>query len=87
MRTNTLLSLVFVAAAATSAGCDTYAEVPVVEITSAPVVTGPYVIYAGRPHYWYHNHWYYRDDAGRWYYYHHEPAELHAYRHYYRRHY
>ncbi len=78
----TLFSLALIAA---TSGCGYYGyeTVPVVEVTAAPiepVTHGPYVMYAGRPTYWHHGHWYY-EDGGRWFRYHHEPAELHAYRH------
>jgi hypothetical protein len=48
-----------------------------VEVTSAPVEieAGPVIVYEGRPHYLYHDHWYYRD-RGHWRYYRHEPSFL-----------
>jgi len=38
------------------------------------------VYYNGYAHYYYGNHWYYRDHAGAWQYYNHEPAYFGAYR-------
>jgi hypothetical protein len=43
------------------------------------VSTAPPVYYQGRPVYWYHDHWYYRDYRG-WRHYPSEPAYLHEHR-------
>lgn len=53
------------------------------EITSAPVgiETYPYVVYEGRPVYWYQDHWYYRN-GNHWGYYRQEPPQLYRQRPY-----
>ena len=52
----------------------------VVEFPGPEVIaTTPPVYFEGRPAYWWHDHWYYRD-GGRWSYYHDEPGYLHDYR-------
>ena len=56
------------------------------EITSAPadIETYPYVVYEGRPVYYYGDHWWYRDGS-TWSYYRSEPAELYRQRGYVQR--
>jgi hypothetical protein len=55
------------------------------------VATTPPIYYEGRPHYWYHNRWWYRD-GDNWRYYREDPYYLRhywsshqPYRHYYGR--
>ena len=48
----------------------------VVEPPSAFIATAAPEYYGGRPCYWYHDHWYYRDGFGRWGYYRAEPGFL-----------
>ncbi len=43
------------------------------------VATAQPYYYAGRPNYWYRNHWHYRE-GGRWNHYRAEPAPLREYR-------
>jgi hypothetical protein len=56
------------------------------QVTSAPadIETYPYVVYEGRPVYYYGDHWWYRDGSN-WSYYRDEPAELHRQRGYVQR--
>jgi hypothetical protein len=75
-------------AALGGAGCYASAGVPGadVELTSAPVDidTYPSVYYEGRPAYFYHDHWYYREGRA-WRYYHTEPRFLFEHRRRYHR--
>jgi hypothetical protein len=48
----------------------------VVEPPSAFIATAAPEYYSGRPCYWWHDHWYYRDGYGRWGYYRAEPEFL-----------
>jgi hypothetical protein len=43
---------------------------------AAYIATSQPEYFEGRPHYWYNNHWYYRD-GNRWSYYRSEPGFLH----------
>src|ERR1039458_8102854 len=52
----------------------------VVEFPSPEIIaTTPPVYYEGRAHYWYNNHWYYRNGRS-WARYNDEPGYLHDYR-------
>jgi hypothetical protein len=75
MRTAHLFRAVIMAIA--SAGCSTTVQpVPVqpvyTEVYSAPapvdIEAYPYVVYGGRPHYYYQNRWWYREGPGWTYY-------------------
>jgi hypothetical protein len=71
-------ALFVVTLAGALAGC--YAEVYDADYPPATYVsTAEPVYYEGRPVYWYHDHWYYRDARG-WRHYGNEPASLHEHR-------
>ncbi len=63
--------------AVTLPACVATVEPEYAEATYVPahIETYPYVIYEGRPVYYAHEHWYYRDGP-RWVYYRHEPETL-----------
>jgi hypothetical protein len=78
----TILSLAILAAVSLGAAHEADAQV-VVEVAppDAYVASATPEYYEGRPVYFYHNYWYYRDH-GRWSYYRHEPQYLYGRRAY-----
>jgi hypothetical protein len=62
-------ALASVALVARSAQADEWVPPP-----AEVVVSSEPVWYEGHAHYWYGNHWYWRDEHGGWQHYDHEPA-------------